>query len=95
MGGGAHTEFLYQTTSLFHNRRDRQYAIVDGDPIKKGKSWRGLEIYSPDALRELIWSDEYLLISSYSGQLGIVNATVELGIPHQRVVMLYKDFRVY
>jgi hypothetical protein len=94
-GGGAHTEFLYQTTSFFHSRRDRVYAIVDGDPIKKGKSWRGLEIYSPDLLRELIWSDEYMLVSSYSGQLEIVKAIVELGIPRQRVVTLYKDFRVY
>jgi SAM-dependent methyltransferase len=94
-GGGAHTEFLYQTTSLFQNPRDRQYAIVDGDPIKKGTTWRGIEIHSPDVLRKFIWSDEYLLVSSYSGQLEIVKAVVELGIPPHRVVTLYKDFRVY
>jgi SAM-dependent methyltransferase len=94
-GGGAHTEFLYQATSLFHNRRDRQYAIVDADPIKKGKSWRGIEIHSPDILRELTWHDEYLLVSSYGSQPDIVKAAAELGIPRDRVVVLYKEFRVY
>ncbi len=94
-GGGAHTEFLYQTTSFFHNRRERRYVIVDGDPIKKGKSWRGLEICSPDTLRKFTWSDEYLLVSSYSGQLEIMKAVAELGVPRQRVVTLYNEFRVY
>jgi SAM-dependent methyltransferase len=94
-GGGAHTEFLYQTTSFFHNRRDREYAIVDGDPIKKGKSWRGIEIHSPNALRELRWSEEYLLVSSYSSQPDIVKAATELGVPRDRVVTLYKELRVY
>jgi hypothetical protein len=94
-GGGAHTEFLYQTTSLFHNRRDRQYAIVDGDPIKKGKTWRGLEIHSPAILRELTWSEEHLLISTYGSQPHMVNAAAELGVPFGRIVTLYKEFRVY
>jgi SAM-dependent methyltransferase len=94
-GGGAHTEYLYQTTSFFHNGKAREYAIVDGDPIKKGKSWRGIEIHSPDALRELTWSEEYLLVSSYGSQPGIVKAATELGVPPGRVVTLYKEFRVY
>ncbi len=94
-GGGAHTEFLYQTTSLFHNGKAREYAIVDGDPLKKGKSWRGIEIHSPDALRELTWSEEHLLVSSYSSQPDIVKAATELGVPRDRVVTLYKEFRVY
>ena len=94
-GGGAHTEFLYQTTSFFQSKKDRKYAIVDGDPIKKGKSWRGIEIHSPGALRELNWSEEYLLVSSYSSQPSIAKAAVELGVPQDRVVTLYKEFRVY
>jgi 2-polyprenyl-3-methyl-5-hydroxy-6-metoxy-1,4-benzoquinol methylase len=94
-GAGAHSEFLYQTTSLFHKRRDRQYAIVDGDPIKKGKSWRGIEIHAPAALKELVWSGEYLLVSSYSSQEEIARAAVELGTPRDRVVTLYKELRVY
>jgi len=80
---------------LFHNGRAREYAIVDGDPIKKGKSWRGIEIHSPDALRELTWSEQYLLVSSYGSQPGIVKAATGLGVPPDRVVTLYKEFRVY
>jgi hypothetical protein len=94
-GGGAHTEFLYQTTSLFHSRRDRQYVIVDGDPIKKGKSWRGIEIHSPDILRELTWPEQYLLVSTYGSQSHIVKAAADLGVPHHRIVTLYKEFRAY
>jgi hypothetical protein len=85
-GGGAHTEFLYQTTSFFHHGKSREYAIVDGDPIKKGKSRRGIEIHSPDVLRELTWSEECLLVSSYGSQPGIVKAATELRVPPDRVV---------
>jgi hypothetical protein len=94
-GGGAHTEFLYQTASLFHNRRDREYAIVDGDPIKKGKSWRGIEIHSPDILRQVTWLEKYLLVSTYGSQPHIVKAAAELGVPHDRIVTLYNEFRAY
>ena len=94
-GAGAHTEFLYQTTSLFHSRPDREYAIVDGDPIKKGKSWRGIEIHGPDAVRGVNWSEACLLVSSYSSQWEIAKAAVELGVPRERVVTLYKELRVY
>jgi hypothetical protein len=94
-GAGAHTEFLYQSTSLFHNQRERKYAIVDGDPIKKGKSWRGIEIHSTAALKELDWSRECLLVSSYSSQDEIVRAAIELGTPRDRIVTLYKELRVY
>jgi hypothetical protein len=93
-GGGAHTEFLYQTTSLFQSRRG-QYAIVDRDPIKTGQSWRGVEIHPPTAMRQLSWSEEYLLVSSYGSQPEIVKAATELGVPRDRVVTLYKEFRVY
>lgn len=68
---------------------------MDGDPIKKGNSWRGIEIHSPDALRALTWSDEYLLVSSYSSQPDIVMAATQFGVPRDRIVTLYKEFRVY
>jgi 2-polyprenyl-3-methyl-5-hydroxy-6-metoxy-1,4-benzoquinol methylase len=38
-GGGAHTEFLYQLTSLFHSHRQTQFAIVDSDPTKHGEGY--------------------------------------------------------
>jgi len=94
-GGGLHTEFVYQTTSFFSRRPDREYAIVDSDPIKRGKSWRGIEIYSPDVLRDVTFSDDYLLVSSYGSQPAIVKAATELGVPRDRIVTLYKELRVY
>jgi SAM-dependent methyltransferase len=94
-GGGLHTEFLYQTTSLFNGKRDREYIIVDSDPMKREKSWRGIEIHSPEILREQKWSDECLLISSYGSQPQIVKAAIGLGVPLDRIVTLYKQVRVY
>lgn len=94
-GGGAHTEFLYQMTSFFLANPDRQYAIVDGDPIKTDKSWRGIGIYLPTLLQALDWSNEYLLISSYSSQEGMAKSAIELGVPREKIVKLYTTQRVY
>lgn len=94
-GGGAHSEFLYQTTSFFQRSPGRQYAIVDSDPLKKGKSWRGITISSPDALREISWTDVCLVVSSYGSQPAIAKAAVDLGVPPERIITLYEAFRVY
>lgn len=94
-GGGLHSEFVYQTSSFFTSRPDREYVIVDSDPIKRGKSWRGIEIHSPEVLRDVSFSDDYLLVSSYGSQPAIVKAATELGVPLDRIVTLYKELRVY
>jgi hypothetical protein len=94
-GGGAHSEFLYQTTSFFQNSPGREYAIVDSDPLKKGKSWRGITISSPDSLREISWTDVCLVVSSYGSQPGIAKAAVDLGVPPERILTLYENVRVY
>jgi len=94
-GAGAHTEFLYQTTSLFLANSEREYFIVDGDPGKQGKTWRGLRIYSPEILRRLSWQNEYVLVSSYGSTPQIVDAARSLGVPAERVIILYDKLRVY
>jgi hypothetical protein len=94
-GGGLHTEFLYQTTSFFCGWPDREYVIVDSDPMKRGKSWRGIEIHSPDVLRDVSCSTERLLVSSYGSQPSIVNAAKELGFSPDRISTLYDVVRVY
>jgi hypothetical protein len=94
-GGGLHTEFLYQTTSFFSSRRDREYVIVDSDPMKKGKSWRGIEIHSPDILRGVSRKSEHMVVSSYGSQPSIVKAATELGFPPDRIWTLYDEVRVY
>jgi hypothetical protein len=94
-GGGAHTEFLYQVTSFFQSNPSRKYVIVDSDPVKNGKSWRGIAIQVPDVLRQISWVDKYLVVSSYGSQPGIVKAATELGVPAERILTLYDEVRVY
>jgi SAM-dependent methyltransferase len=94
-GGGLHTEFLYQTTSFFSSRPDREYVIVDSDPMKKGKSWRGIEIHSPEVLRDISCPSARMLVSSYGSQASIVNAATELGFPPDRIWTLYDEVRVH
>jgi 2-polyprenyl-3-methyl-5-hydroxy-6-metoxy-1,4-benzoquinol methylase len=94
-GGGLHTEFLYQTTSFFSSRPDREYVIVDSDPMKRGKSWRGIEVHSPDVLRDVSCPSERLVVSSYGSQPSIVKAATELGFPLARISTLYDEVRTY
>lgn len=94
-GAGAHTEFLYQTTSFFSAHPGRTYALVDSDPLKQGRSWRGIGISSPDLLKQVDWSAARLVASSYGGQESIASAAVRLGVPEDRIVRLYERVRVY
>jgi len=94
-GAGAHTEFLYQATSFFLNKPDREYIIVDSDPIKQGKTWRGIQIYLPEILKDVSWGNECLLVSSYGSTPNIAKAAAQIGVPADRVVALYDDVRVY
>jgi len=94
-GAGAHTEFLYQTTSFFLSEPDREYVIVDSDPMKCGKSWRGIEISRPDVLSKVDWANRYLLVSSYGSAPAITRAAEKLGVPSNRIIELYKEFKVY
>ena len=90
-----HTEFLYQKTSLFFQNPLREYQIVDSDPLKQGKSWRGIRIDSPDSLSNFDWSETKLLISSYGGQEVIAESANNIGVPEESVFRLYKNIMVY
>jgi hypothetical protein len=94
-GAGVHTEFLYQTTSLFHGVPNREYVIVDSDPLKEGKTWRGISIHPPTALHDMSWSDKSLIISSYGSQSTIENAALEIGVAPNRIVRLYDQVSAY
>ncbi len=93
-GGGMHTEFLYQHTDLF-NADSRRFVIVDSDPIKQGKSWRGIPILPPEHLEE--WKNETfsMVISSYAGQNSILRSALSMGIEDNRIVRLYDNFYLY
>lgn len=94
-GGGAHTEFLYQVTAAFFSDKSIHFVIVDSDPLKHGKTWRGIGIYPPELVSEVDWSSAVLLVSSYGGQESIVSAADELGVPPDRVVRIYEKIRRY
>jgi 2-polyprenyl-3-methyl-5-hydroxy-6-metoxy-1,4-benzoquinol methylase len=86
-GGGLQTEFLFHLTSLFAG--DRKFLIVDGDPLKQGKTWRGIAIVGPDCLASVDWRDTQIVLSSYFHQEAMRAEAQALGIPAQAVISLY------
>lgn len=94
-GGGAHTEFLYHVTTVFHGLKDREYTIVDSDALKRGRTWRGIPISSPLRLEHINWDETALLISSYSSQNSILAAARDLHMPEHRITCLYDEVRRY
>ena len=94
-GGGAHTEFLYQTTSFFQRYRHSDFLIVDSDPLKQGKTWRGITIFSPSMLADCDWAKMALVVSSYGGQESIASAAITVGVPASRVFRFYDSIRRY
>jgi 2-polyprenyl-3-methyl-5-hydroxy-6-metoxy-1,4-benzoquinol methylase len=89
-GAGLHTEFVYQNTSFFTNSiNEREYIIVDSDPLKQGKKWRGISIYNPAILNACTLDEEKILISSYANQPVIEKAVLDLGISPDNIVKLY------
>lgn len=98
-GGGAHTEFLYQTTSFFHNRTNSKFLIVDSDYTKHKGSWRGIKIFDPKILKaiakDINWNDTGLLISSYGSQNIIKKAALELSVKESSILELYEKIVHY
>lgn len=94
-GGGMHTEFLYQVTSLFQQDAQREYIIVDSDPLKQGRSWRGVPIFHPNVLKDLSWEKCRLVISSYGSQEVILLAAQSLQVPRDRIGCLYDQIDAY
>jgi SAM-dependent methyltransferase len=94
-GGGIHSEFLYQVTSLFQQNLNREYLVVDSDPLKQGKSWRGLHIMHPEILKEIDWDDCLLVVSSYGGQESIAQAAMGMHVPDIMIKRLYDQTNVY
>ncbi len=86
-GGGLHAEYLYHLTSLADG--DREFLVVDGDPLKQGGSWRGIPIAGSEGLAGIDWSETRLLLSSYSHQEAMRDEARRLGIPDAAMVALY------
>ena len=93
-GGGAHTEFLYQKTSLFHVV-DRDFLIVDSDPIKHGKTWRGIDIESPSVISDIDFTSCCLVLSTYGSQNDLFELARNLGVCLDKIVCLYDEVISY
>lgn len=93
-GGGFHTELIYQLFSFFQAQQAR-FLIVDMDPKKQGKSWRGIPIHHPDVLSEIDLPGVQLLISSYGNQEDIATAALAHGLPESNLHRLYAYIRRY
>ncbi len=92
-GGGLQTEYLYQLTSMFAGERD--FVIIDKDPLKQGKNWRGIPILGPEHLAKADWNNTQMVLSSYSHQAAMVEEARAGGIPEAAVVSIYDKVRRY
>lgn len=73
----------------------RKFLLVDSDPLKYGKSWRGVSILAPSILSNLDWKNCNLVISSYGSQNAIIEAAKGYGVPNERILGLYDEQQVY
>lgn len=94
-GGGMHLEQLYAAIPLFRSRPQREYVIVDSDPLKQGATWRGVDICSPDVLGDPDAATVPVLVSSYGSQAEIAQAILGSGVSPDRIVTLYESVNTY
>ncbi len=92
-GGGMHLEFLYQISSLFD--RDIEFIIVDKDQKKQNKTWRGIKIYDPNIIPEILDEDISFIPSSYRNQEHIKKELLAYGVAESKIVSIYDKVRVY
>ncbi len=94
-GAGAHTEFLFQTTSFFHNKHDIEFLIVDSDTLKQGTKWRGINIVNPEIISNLDTDNIGFLISTYGSQHQIKDLILNFNILEKNIYPLYDKIIQY
>ncbi len=92
-GSGFHTETLYQLTSLFR-RKERRFLLVDLDPLKQSRTWRGITVHTPDVLKDVDWRDACFIPSSYQHHEAMRTSAIALGVPEGRIIRLYESVRI-
>lgn len=93
-GGGMHTEVLYQQTDFFAEG-GRRFLIVDTDPLKHSKTWRGVKVGGPSELMNIADCFSHIVVSSYGNQRDILASAKSMGFPTQRLIHLYESIDVY
>lgn len=83
-GAGNHTEYLVHHTNLFSG--DREFLIVDQDPLKAYTVYHGIPVIPP---HEADFKSAYVVISSFHHQRTIEHSLFRLGVPSSRIISLY------
>lgn len=91
-GAGMHSEILFHLTSF--GQLIEGATLLDSDPQKIGKFWRGLEIKDPRQVPTLENFD-CLIVSSYGNQDEIVIDALSLGLRENAILRLYDEVHVY
>lgn len=94
-GAGLHTEFLYQLTPLFNANPAQQFILIDSDQQKQGKTWRGISIFSPEALLNSDLGNTPIVISTYRNQEAVAKQIIKLTGNNANIVRLYEHIRSY
>jgi SAM-dependent methyltransferase len=92
-GAGLHTEVLYQLSTFFRYP-GRRFLLVDSDPMKQGKSWRGVQITAPEILESNEYKKNHIIISSYGNQQAIRSMALQYGVPASHIHNLYDRITV-
>lgn len=94
-GGGQHTEYLAQLTTLFSP--NRRFIVVDSDPLKHGTLFHSIPLVSPDSISEADWrsGDFYVVASSYGCHEAIIEGLQKRKVPDERIVRLYSQIFRY
>ncbi|MBB1271632.1 class I SAM-dependent methyltransferase [Psychromonas sp. SR45-3] len=92
-GGGMHLEFIYQISTLFS--KEIEFIIVDKDKNKQGKTWRGIDICSPDIISNLMHPEISYIASSYRNQNIIKDELLQYGVEENKIITLYDHINVY
>lgn len=92
-GAGMHTEILSYRAGAFWSGKGIR--LVDGDPLKIGKSWRGILIEPQSIVSEIDWDSTKLIISSFASTESISAHAIRMGVPERQIVRLYTGISHY
>ncbi len=95
-GAGLHLEILYHVTNFFEKNFNKKFIILDGDPLKIGRTWRGIKIYNPKIISSFPdLKKSTFIISSYPYQPEIEFFLKSSGVKKQNIFKFYEKIKRY
>ena len=91
-----HLEILYHVTNFFEKNFNKKFIILDGDPLKIGRTWRGIKIYNPKIISSFPdLKKSTFIISSYPYQPEIEFFLKSSGVKKQNIFKFYEKIKRY